>query len=766
MPRILSAVPLTLIFAIIAGLVGCSRDPNVRKHKYFESGQRYFEQGKLDEAAIEFRNAIGLDPAYAEAHYQLALVYLNQQQWPRAAQELARTTELQPANYSARAEMAKLLIAGGDLRQAQEQVDWLLHTRPDDAQSHSVAADLLAARNNLPAALQEAQKAVAIDPGSANIYVKLALIQLRGSQAEAAETSFKKAIELDPKAVAPRLMLANYYQVRSRFAEAELQLRGGIQANTGNPEPVAALARLYLAEGKKADAEQLLIQSKRNFADNSVGYRLLGDFYLGSGDLDKATAEYRTLYHDHPRDLQVKKNFTDLLIHTNQPGEAANVDEEILKADPNDNDGLIYRGQLQLRDRDTNGAISTFQTVIKNDPNNALGHYHLGIAFQKSGAFDTAESELRDAVRLRPDLTDAQRTLGILAMRSGDMTTLAQTSTQLIALRPSSAEGYALRAVSEINRKQFGAAETDAHKAIEVAPGSAAGYVQLGNLNFAQQRFKDAETGYRSALDRDPRSNDALRGLMNTYVALKRTDAAISAATLQIAKVPDSSGFYDLLGTALFQQKKDLSGAQAALEKSVLLDKNNTDALMKLGEVQAATGHTEEAVRTFENGAKDNPQEPGFFILLGQIFQSRKDWARAEAAYQKALVIRRDDPIAACNLAYVILQSGGDLDIALSLAQTARRRMPASADAADTLGWIYFQKGAYRSAIDSLRAALTLVQEAKSQDNPRFHYHLGMAYAKSGEIIRAREQLQKVLTMSPESNDAGEARRTLSQLKS
>ncbi len=51
---------------------------------------------------------------------------------------------------------------------------------------------------------------------------------------------------------------------------------------------------------------------------------------------------------------------------------------------------------------------------------------------------------------------------------------------------------------------------------------------------------------------------------MNTYVAQKQIDAAVAAAELQISKVQDNSGFYDLLGTVLFQQKKDLNQAAAA----------------------------------------------------------------------------------------------------------------------------------------------------------------------------------------------------------
>src|SRR5207245_9129303 len=61
-----------LILALM-GIVfsGCSRDPNVRKQKYFESGQRYFERGKYREAAIQYSNAVQVDPRFTDAHYQL-----------------------------------------------------------------------------------------------------------------------------------------------------------------------------------------------------------------------------------------------------------------------------------------------------------------------------------------------------------------------------------------------------------------------------------------------------------------------------------------------------------------------------------------------------------------------------------------------------------------------------------------------------------------------------------------------------------------------
>jgi hypothetical protein len=52
----------SILFAVL--LVGCSRDPNLRKQAYVASGNKYFDQGKYREAAIEYLNAVQIDNSY------------------------------------------------------------------------------------------------------------------------------------------------------------------------------------------------------------------------------------------------------------------------------------------------------------------------------------------------------------------------------------------------------------------------------------------------------------------------------------------------------------------------------------------------------------------------------------------------------------------------------------------------------------------------------------------------------------------------------
>jgi Tfp pilus assembly protein PilF len=78
---------------------------------------------------------------------------------------------------------------------------------------------------------------------------------------------------------------------------------------------------------------------------------------------------------------------------------------------------------------------------------------------------------------------------------------------------------------------------------------------------------------------------------------------------------------------------------------------------------------------------------------------------------------------------------------------------------ADTLAWVYYHKGVYGSAADLMKEAIHT-----SPDVATFHYHLGMIYDKMDEKAHAREELQRALKLSPDSEHAPEIKQVLSAL--
>jgi len=107
-----------------------------------------------------------------------------------------------------------------------------------------------------------------------------------------------------------------------------------------------------------------------------------------------------------------------------------------------------------------------------------------------------------------------------------------------------------------------------------------------------------------------------------------------------------------------------------------------------------------------------------------------------------------------------MLEQGGNVDVAFAMAQTARRQLPDNPNSADTLGWAFYHKHVYASAT-------TLFKEAvkKEPDNALFNYHLGLAYAKSGQAALARQQLDRVVKLNPNLPGVDELRRALAAIK-
>jgi tetratricopeptide (TPR) repeat protein len=135
--------------------------------------------------------------------------------------------------------------------------------------------------------------------------------------------------------------------------------------------------------------------------------------------------------------------------------------------------------------------------------------------------------------------------------------------------------------------------------------------------------------------------------------------------------------------------------------------------------------------------------------------------SNAEINYRKALELKEDFAPAANNLAWRLAERGGNIDEALGLAQIAKEQMPKNPSVMDTLGWIYYLKGSYLSAISELQDSLELIP-----DNPTINYHLGMAYYKNNQADAAREYLKKALEIDPGFSGADEARKALKDLES
>jgi len=210
-----SLTAFSFLILVLVLLSACSRDPNARKAKYLHSGEKYLSKGKLNEAIIEFRNALEIDPRFAAAHYDLARAYVRSNNPQAAYRELLETVTLDPRNLDAELELASLLVSGRQFDQAQTYVKKVLKAEPNNPQAHAIFGETLAAMRDRTNAVAEFQKAAALDPHRIEYYVALSALNLALGQPADAEAASKQAVANNPQSSEAHVALAQRSSGRS-----------------------------------------------------------------------------------------------------------------------------------------------------------------------------------------------------------------------------------------------------------------------------------------------------------------------------------------------------------------------------------------------------------------------------------------------------------------------------------------------------------------------------------------------------------------------
>lgn len=748
------------ISLVIASTLGCHRDPNKVKHSYLDSGMRYAKEGKLKEASIQYQNALKVDHNFADAHYQLSKVYLKQGNMMPAYAELMRTVDLQPSNVQARIDLGNILLAGKQPDKAKEQADAVLALQPNNADAFAVLSGVAATKGNRVEAIAQIQHALSLNPNSAAFHTSLGLLQSSDpATASSGEDQLRKAVSLDNKDVTASIVLASLLERKGDLKGAQQQLQGAEAADPKNVMVRAALADVFIRQNNTAQAEQTLHQATEDLNDTDSGAELLANYYIRTNQLPRAESDYAALASKYPKSIPMKLAYARVLVLNKDVSKARDIAADLAKTDSTRSEVAILNGMLMLNDGKTNDAFNTLQKAAKANPDNLGVKLWLGRAALAKGDLSTAQQSFRDATRINPRNMEAQEALANVAIQNHDDSTLAGVAKAAMAANPQSPAPYIWQGISEANQKLFDKAESDFNQALKLDPKSWLAQLQLGQLRLAQHKIPEGKALIEQSLTGNPNDARAL-GLIVTAMAYEKAapKAIIQRVQDQIAKAPQNAQMYDLLA-GLQLRTGDNAGALASAQKAMEINPNDPTATMSYSRAQIAQGNAPAAVAKWQQWTKSHPGDAQGFTVLGSLQEAQGDRDGAMASYKSALAIQPDQAIAANNLSYLMVETGGNIDVALTLAQVARRAMPDSPDTADTLGWVYYQKGNYESALGLLEDA------AKANPNSAStHYHLGMTYAKLAKTADAVTELKKAESLAPNSPTAKDAQKALSSI--
>lgn len=276
--------------------------------------------------------------------------------------------------------------------------------------------------------------------------------------------------------------------------------------------------------------------------------------------------------------------------------------------------------------------------------------------------------------------------------------------------------------------------------------------VQDAGMKLSQKDYMGGRKSAEEALEKMPDDTSALTELVESYTAQKQKAAAFQRVRGIAAAHPASAVVQLYLGR-LLTSDGDRAGGRRAFEAAKSIQPGMIDADFALAELDARDGKVEEARKRLLGVISSHPDNRVAHKFLAQFEMTVGNPAAAIEQYRKVVEIDAKDALSWNSLAYLLAENRRP-DEALKCAQKAKELAPDNPAVDDTLGWIYYQQGAYPLAVVHLEGAT-----AKEGTGTAVRkYHLAMAYLKDGKPDRGRQTLEAALKMNPNLPEAQAAR--------
>jgi tetratricopeptide (TPR) repeat protein len=372
-------------------------------------GMVYLQSGRHDNAVLEFRAAIAIDPKSVPSLYLLGVALLDAGLPREALPHLRKAHKLAPDNGEIQVSLVRAQFQLGNNAAALELADRALGGDSKNPSMIVALASLCVLHGQVQRARYMLEVANARMPHDFNIELSLARVCLQAGEPKEALSALE---DLPSEAAKPgeiMLLKGEARTLTGDFLLADADLAAALEADPRNPRYLIAHAWLKQREGQHKEALGIL----------SEVHELEPQMPVVS--LQMAVAYY-------------------LLRLQSQARQAC---EDAIRLDPHYGLAYCLLGALELREKNFAGAQAAFQQAINWKPNVAQFHTLSGIALYKEGKLTESHKELDRALMLNPQSAQAHFYRGQVFARQGNTEKAIVDLETAVALLPNYRSAYA-----------------------------------------------------------------------------------------------------------------------------------------------------------------------------------------------------------------------------------------------------------------------------------------------------------------------------------
>ncbi len=480
------------------------------------------------------------------------------------------------------------------------------------------------------------------------------------------------------RALVMRLFMeANQARLKGELPKAIQLFEATLKEDPQNAASMFELAKLY--NQAQAPQEALALAKRAVATDKeNIWYRfLLADMSMQNGDLPGATKAYQDIVAKWPDRYEVYFGLANTLAQQKKIPEARQVFRDLEKR-IGSNEELVMREYDMLANAgETAAARDLLNEAIKKNPEQTQYYGMLAEVYESMGDTAKAEGLYLKALALDPDDSMTRISLAQFYYNAGRST---EGFTQLkeafgdpdLDIDP---KMQLLLGFYEMSAQPGGEVPTDlvqqSHFLIDelkkAHPQSGKPWSIEGDFYTREGKLAEARDAFAKAVEYDRDRFPIWSALLQLDAQLNDYTALDKHAQQATELFPTQPEFYLYKGIAASQLKK------------------NDEAI--------------EALVTGRDLVVDNkPLEGQFWSSLGDAYNEAKDFAKSDAAYDKALMIDPENATVLNNYAYYLSERGEQLEKAERMSRKCNDLQPGVATYLDTYAWIFYKEGKYSDA--------------------------------------------------------------------
>lgn len=399
---------------------------NVDAYRYYSLGLEEAEQFQNAQAVELFQKALKIDPNFAMAYARIGYAYAVQDFRPEAARPYLEHALRLSGKLSALNQLyieAWLAIARSDYNTAIVILQQITRQYPSETEATCQLSRLLRGQERLDEAAALLKNAIQVNPNAKDLYNAYGLILTSMKRPQEAIRAYQQYVVLAPRNPNGYDSLGMAYEMTGQYEPAVSEFN---QALTLDPEFEPAIVHLGDTDyqmGRYRDAlsnYHHYIQVTDSSDAKAVGYGDIATIYWTLGDLAQAQAAAGAeMHYNHSFVWPALA----IALKMHQRDRAAQLEEQLFSNLPDAERGsprdlrldFFYRGYIDLKIGDAQGAISQFQSALEHLPPSSGIDSHedcLADAYLELGMNREAIAEYQRILGLNPNYPLAYFHLG------------------------------------------------------------------------------------------------------------------------------------------------------------------------------------------------------------------------------------------------------------------------------------------------------------------------------------------------------------------